>query len=356
MPRPGALLLTLSVSILGGCTPGSFSERAVPEAASATDSRPAADSGAILADRTIVRLPDATPVSPREAGAPAMDQGAPATDQSVPVTSPIGPNGGTVSLLSFAVFGDTRTTDVDMPAEFPTPIVTSIMQGIQTLGPPLTIAMGDYTNVDDLTDANTEIDDLLSAESGYHGFVAYIMGNHECGGSASTNCPTGSETPASQVFMSRLIPFSSTPYYYFVVHTSLGDAKFIQIAANAWTQTQSDWLTATLAIPSTYTFVSRHEEPGDTKSPGAAPSDSILAAASPPPTLELYSHKHYYQYLGGNQVISGNGGAPLDCFPYYGYLYVTQRADGNIAVTEYQQGTNSPTESWAVTPAGAPTN
>src|SRR6516225_8204285 len=31
----------------------------------------------------------------------------------------IGPGGGTVNLLSFAVLGDTRPTDVDIPSEYP---------------------------------------------------------------------------------------------------------------------------------------------------------------------------------------------------------------------------------------------
>jgi hypothetical protein len=40
-----------------------------------------------------------------------------------------------------------------------------------------------------------------------------------------------------------------------------GTARFVHVAANAWTTAQKNWLTNTLNVPTTYTFVVRHERP-----------------------------------------------------------------------------------------------
>jgi hypothetical protein len=279
-------------------------------------------------------------------------------------------SGGTVNLLAFAVFGDVRpgnivtasstsactsTTNTTSSTCYPLPTITSIMQGIQALGAQFAIGTGDYMFTSNSSDVQQQLGYLLQAEQNYKGFIAHTMGNHECTGATASNCPNGNETPNVQGYMSKLIPFSSTPYYSFVVHTSMGDAKFIQVAANAWSSAEQSWLQSALAVPSKYTFVSRHEPPSGSTAPGVSPSDSLMQSANPPVTLKLYGHSHEYNHESTNAVISGNGGAPLTTGSY-GYLYVVQRPDGNISVTEYDQGTNSPTETWAVTPTGQATN
>jgi hypothetical protein len=53
-------------------------------------------------------------------------------------------------------------------------------------------------------------------------------------------------------------------------------------------------------------------------------------------------------------MIVGNAGAPLDS-GQFGYASIVQRPDGNVAVTEYVQGTNAQLDAWAVTPEGLDT-
>jgi hypothetical protein len=275
--------------------------------------------------------------------------------------TPVGPSGGTVGTLAFAVFGDVRPAFINGTSSYPTAVFSSIMQGIQGLGAQFVVASGDYMFASVQSDVTAQLNDLLSAESTYKGFIAHALGNHECTSSTNSNCPAGNESANMVGYMTRLVPFSSTPYYSFVVHTSMGDAKFIFIAANAWSTTQSNWLANALAQPSTYTFVVRHEPPSGTgtEAPGTTPSQYMLDQAMPPVTLELFGHAHEYSHTAGsNQVISGNAGAPLTTGSSYsyGYLWVVQRPDGNVSVTEYQEGTNTPVDTWAVTPAGQATN
>jgi hypothetical protein len=149
--------------------------------------------------------------------------------------------------------------------------------------------------------------------------------------------------------MLQLVPFAQRPYYSFDIATDKGAAKFVFIAANAWDDPQRQWLEAELARPTPYTFVVRHEPPGNTEAPGAAPSDSIIHAH--PLTIGFYGHTHTYRRLGANEVISGNGGAPIS-YGYYGFLYVEQREDGNVEVREIRQDTGDVTDRWAVNPSG----
>jgi hypothetical protein len=122
------------------------------------------------------------------------------------------------------------------------------------------------------------------------------------------------------------------------------------VAANAWSSMQASWLDQELSRPTPYTFVVRHEPPGTSETDGAAASDPIIAAH--PLTIGFYGHSHEYRHLDANHVISGNAGAPIS-FGSYGFLYVQQRLDGNIAVTEYRSDTGQATDAWVVNPAGS---
>jgi hypothetical protein len=270
----------------------------------------------------------------------------------------IDPNGGggTVSLLSFAAFGDVRPPLPDDDLQYPTTIVTGIFQGIAGLQPQLAIGTGDYMFVEFLaSSASAQIAKLKSAESALSAPIFHALGNHECNSFSDVNCPNLNESVNITTFLAQLVPFTPTPWYSFIVHTALGDAKFVFIAANAWNDAQASWLTQELKTPTRYTFVVRHQPTPDGGSPSSAEgimgSNQILTGYSV--TLFLYGHVHEYNHLTANAVITGNAGAPLDAGSY-GWLRVQQRSDGNVVVNAYELSTGMVIDSWDVTPEGLP--
>ena len=262
--------------------------------------------------------------------------------------------GGDVNLLSFTAFGDVRPALPDEDFAYPNDVVTSVMKGMAALAPEFAIGTGDYMFVEYLpSSASGQLQALLAAEKSFSGPIFHGLGNHECQSFTDVNCPNLNESTNITTFMSTLVPWTPVPWFSFVVHTALGDAKFVFVAVNAWTDAQAAWLEETLAQPTRYTFVVRHHPTPDAGSAssaaGVAGSDAILSKH--PVTLFLFGHVHEYAHLTANAVISGNAGAPLDS-GHYGYLGVVQRSDGNVAVTEYDASTNMPTDTWAVTPEG----
>jgi hypothetical protein len=206
--------------------------------------------------------------------------------------------------------------------------------------------------------AEGQLQRLEDAESNFNAPIFHALGNHECQSVENVNCPNLDESINIQSFMSTLLPWSQVPYYSFIVHTALGDAKLVFIAVNAWTDAQAAWLQQMLAQPTQYTFVIRHQPTPDAgkaaSAAGIAASDAILA--NYPVTLYLFGHVHEYKHLTANRVVTGNSGAPLEGGNNYGFLHVLQRNDGNVAVTAYDQATGNPVDTWAVTPAGDATN
>lgn len=262
--------------------------------------------------------------------------------------------GGDVNLLAFTAFGDIRPALPDEDFAYPTDTVTSIMQSMAALKPEFAIGTGDYMFVEYVPgSASNQLKALLGAESSFKAPIFHALGNHECQSFTDVNCPNLNESTNITQFMSTMLPWSPVPWFSFVVHTALGDAKFVFIAVNAWTDAQAAWLNSTLSQPTPYTFIVRHHPtPNAGKSSsavGVAGSDAIIAKY--PVTLFLFGHVHEYSHLTVNAVITGNAGAPLDS-GHYGYVNVLQRADGNVSVTEYDQSTNMPTDTWAVTPDG----
>jgi hypothetical protein len=68
---------------------------------------------------------------------------------------------------------------------------------------------------------------------------------------------------------------------YFVERFAAADAswtaKFVVIAANAWTADQGSWLELALSEPTTYTFVVRHEPHDADTAPGVTPAGPTMA-------------------------------------------------------------------------------
>jgi len=266
----------------------------------------------------------------------------------------VGPTGGTVDRLAFAVFGDVRPGTSNDDANYPIAIITGIMGRAAATPSEFALGTGDYMDASTSSSVSNQLGQLLSAERMFPKTIFHAMGNHECMGYTASNCPNGTESYNIRAFMMQLVPFAPKPYYSVDIQTQRGTAKFVIVAANAWDQTQADWLTQQLSRQTLYTFVIRHEPPGDTGAQGAIASDPIIAAH--PLTIGFYGHNHEYRHLDANHVVSGNAGAPLCAVctaPYYGYLYVQQRLDGNIAVTEHREDNNQQVDAWIVNPAGA---
>jgi len=207
------------------------------------------------------------------------------------------------------------------------------------LAPAFVVSTGDYIFANPFgSQAAAQFPLYLAARAKYSGVLFPALGNHECLGNEGSNCGAGTlaGTPNnySEFVKSLLTPIGKTePYYSVRVDATDGSwtSKLVFVAANAWTQAQADWLDQTLAVPTTYTFVMRHEPKAATKAPGTSPSEAIMAKH--PYTLAIVGHTHTHERTHPKEVIFGNGGAPLTAGQtMYGFGMLTQRHDGAIQV------------------------
>lgn len=267
-----------------------------------------------------------------------------------------------MSSLLFAVVGDTRPPNVDDTSGYPTAIATKIFQDMNSMSPkPLFgVSTGDYMYVTPGSgNAAPQVNLYITARGGFSNVMFPAMGNHECTGYTDSNCGSGNSDGVTEnytTFMTQMLqPLGQTnPYYSININSSSGawTAKFVFIAANAWTSAQSSWLTSTLAQATTYTFIMRHEAASANTAPGVTPSEAIMAKY--PYTLAIVGHTHDYEKSGAKEVIFGNGGAPLSGSANYGFGVVTQRSDGTIQVDDYDYQTMQPDTSFrfALNPDG----
>jgi hypothetical protein len=270
-----------------------------------------------------------------------------------------------LATLVFGMMGDTRpasTTSSGYPQNVKN-IIGSIFSGFQAQGVPFAVGGGDYAFAN--TNAGAAVPqytDFMTARKNFHGTFLPTMGNHECNGFTNSNCPIGSFTGMTQDYVNTILTPStgqSSPYFsaLYLANDGSWSAKFLFVAANAWDSTQQAWLKSTLAVATTYTFTIRHEPSNDARAPGVTPSEGLFASAFSAGTLTLSvtGHTHLVQLAGGTQpygdqfgatqayeIIVGNGGAPLDAGPYYGYAVATRRAsDGAIVVQMFESADTS---------------
>jgi hypothetical protein len=277
-------------------------------------------------------------------------------DGKAPPSAPgVGANGGSVSHLLFTVVGDTRPASADDIAGYPTAIIDKIYEDIAALQPlPLfSVSTGDYQFSSSYGgQAAGQLDIYLAARAKFSGAFFPAMGNHECTGGTTSNCGPGNkngETDNYNQFMTKMLgPIQKTkPYYSVNINATDGSwtSKFVFIAANAWDSGQQTWLQQTMAQKTTYTFVVRHESSSASDAPGVTPSDQILAASKY--TMLILGHSHTVERPSVNQVLFGNGGAPLSGTNVnYGYGLFQQRADGAIQVDSIDYMTNKPDPSF----------
>jgi hypothetical protein len=281
--------------------------------------------------------------------------------------SGIGPTGGKLDVLSFAVVGDTRPPTEDDLAGYPTAVITKIWQNVnaQQPTPAFALTTGDYVYAKPFgtTTSTQQFNLYLGARAKFINAVFPALGNHECTGATASNCGTANKdgNTINYVNFLKLMLGSGQigggkPYYTIPIDHTGGKwtAKFVFVAANAWDSGQATWLEAELAKPTTYTFVVRHEASYITEAPGVAPSSAIIAKH--PLTLLIVGHTHTFQYLAASkQMIVGNGGAPLTGSVNYGYVVMRQRPDLVIEIREYDYATNALGYAVAIKPDGTTT-
>jgi hypothetical protein len=268
-----------------------------------------------------------------------------------------------MSNLVFGAFGDVRPANPNDTASYPDTILSAIFAGLQSKGVVVAVDAGDHcfqSSTSGGSYCHTQFVSHFMADmtANYTGKLLPTLGNHEaCGTDAATtgNCTSWSSGLIHDYLTDIVLPAtgqSSFPYYSVVLYGSWGTAKFVHVAANAWTSGQSTWLTNTLAVPTTYTFVLRHEPASANTAPGVTPSEAIYAphVSNGTFTLSITGHTHLVQLPGGTapygdvygstqpyEVIFGNAGAPLDAGPYYGYAVLQRRlSDGAIVVQAYE--------------------
>ncbi len=280
-----------------------------------------------------------------------------------PITGSVGPSGGKVSRLFFAMNGDTRGTDCNMDQEYPTQVINQIYDQMNAAKVEFAVDLGDHMFVcqnGTQNMADTQMGYYVAATKHLAGKTTFLtLGNHDCVSMTNPNyCAVGGfETVNFRAFMNALAPISSKPYYSVDIQTDAGLARFVFIADNAWSQAQKTWLEQTLGDAdknAKYTIVVRHHPLDNTDMPDFQTISGIVKAHKY--TLHLTGHTHEFRQDhwndgSGRTFIIGNGGAPLaQNFTWYGYATVEQVANGNLVLTAYDAMTNNPMGSFTVAP------
>lgn len=276
----------------------------------------------------------------------AVDAGVP--DAGV-ISGTVGPDGGVVTRLFFAVVGDTRPAIINDTAHYPTAIVTKIYQDLAAMNPrpQFVVATGDYMFASTSSaEAAAQMQLYAQARSAFPGPVFAAMGNHECDGYTTGNCATKTTANLQAYLATAVTPLGKADPWYTVRFSGANGqwtAKLVVVACNAWSAAQKSWLTAELAKPTTYTFIARHEPTGST-GPCNADMDAMLQSATY--NLLLVGHTHTYR-RSGKELIEGVGGAPISGSANYGFATVEQTASG-FKVTQYDSQSAQPVDTFTV--------
>ncbi|HEY1535035.1 MAG TPA: lamin tail domain-containing protein, partial [Polyangiaceae bacterium] len=227
-----------------------------------------------------------------------------------------------MSTLQFGAFGDVRPPNPNDTANFPDGILSHIFGGLQAKGMSLAVDAGDHcfqSSISSGSYCHTQFVSHFMADmtANYSGRLLPTMGNHEgCGTNAATtgNCTSWTSGLVHDYLVDVVLPTtgqSSSPFYSIVVYGSWGTAKFVHVAANAWTSAQETWLTSTLNVHTTYTFVIRHEPNNDARAPGVTPSEALYLSHYNAGTLtmSITGHTHLVQLPGGTQPYGDSFGA-----------------------------------------------
>jgi hypothetical protein len=286
------------------------------------------------------------------------------SDAGLPGRGGVSLDGGTVDRLYFSLTGDSRPPICDLffvgkGYDYPTANVTKLAQQMEARQTQFSLDLGDhqFVCVGGLTEAQTQIAAYMSAISNYKAPFFMSMGNHECvfalGGTIDDCGANNPSDPAFTAFMAALAPISPKPYYFVDIHTSMGLARFVFVADDAWDSTESTWLSGVLTEADTlaqYTIVSHHHPVSQTGGNYPAIWSMIKSHKY---ALHLTAHQHLYSHdtaddASGRSVIVGTGGSSDETM--LGYATVEQGVDGRLYFTMYDAATDSAMDSWNVGP------
>jgi hypothetical protein len=250
----------------------------------------------------------------------------------------VGPDGGKVNRLFFAIIGDTRPPGNNDTAHYPSAIITKIYDDIQTMNPrpQFVITTGDYMFASPSgVQGEKQMKLYLAARNHYKGTVFAALGNHEC----YSNCAGVTTNNNYNAFLDGLVkPLGKTKPFYSIPISDIGgkwNAKVVMVACNAWSNAQHTWLKTELAKPTTYTFIVRHHPMGST-----APCTADMAPLLKTAKYNMLAVGHIHRYAhSGKQLLEGVGGAPLSGTFNHGYATVRQLDDGRLRVRQYDYKT-----------------
>lgn len=323
---------------------------------------------------------DPITVTPHTVGVEAADAGL-GGGPAATTGGGIGPHGGTLATLDFAIVGGAWPANIDDTSGYPSWVASKIWQGVQAASPrpAFAITTGNYmfANPSHLPGTQAaQLDLYLTARASFGNIVFPALGVHDCNGLpnegtapglVASNCGLGNADGLTANYTSyvakMLAPLGQTRPYYAVkidgTYQATGEtwtAKLVVIACNAWSRVQADWLEGSLADPTTYTFVVRHEGIDEAPAPCilSEPNADAIMGRYPFTLLIAGRPDTFAYYPKERQVIVGNGGAPLQGDVSYGYVLATQRVDGAIAFSEIDSLTGSVEQIFAVNPDGTP--
>jgi len=279
---------------------------------------------------------------------------------AVPVGS-VGANGGSVDRLWFATTGDTRPSHCNQASEYPRAAIAQVATAMKALRVQFAVDLGDHMYVcsDQGGLSQAQLDAEARAQMGvYMAAIAsgpatwwMTLGNHECQAAFATGsaCAVGGPHDANfAAYMAAL--HRPQPWYANDVHTSLGLARFVVVADDAWSAAQSAWLSSTLAdadAHAKYTIVVRHHPVQGSRS-GRPEIVDILRQHKY--SLLLTAHEHDYQHdpVGwqGRSAVVGLGGAGGK----WGFGTVLQNASGSLTFVRRDANGNPIGASWTVSP------
>jgi hypothetical protein len=286
-----------------------------------------------------------------------------------PNAGAVGPAGGTLQTLSFAVVGATLPPVADDTASYPTTIISAIWRDVQDFSPrpAFAVTTGEYMFANPNhrpSQAAPQLDLYLRARANYQGTVFPVMSGHECTSALESNCGDGNAngvTSNYSAYLAKLLqPIAKqSPYYAVRVSSTskLWTAKFVFIACNAWDAKQAKWLVEELRQPTTYTFIVRNEPMRTAERAPCLIGNGWMNADATigehPYTLLITGHTHTAsRVLANKEIIVGNGGAPL-ASGSYGYAIVQQMPNSNVGVSFYDVN-NVLDQHFVVDPSGSP--
>jgi hypothetical protein len=263
----------------------------------------------------------------------------------------VGIHGGSVDHLYFAVVGDSRPGNLDDTGSYPAAVISKIYQDLEALAPKpqFVVGTGDYmfSGTDSYT-AGPQASLYMQAREAWSGTFFPSMGNHECDGYTANNCGLN-QTQNFQVFMKTILGPNqqALPYYAVPINSTDGSwtAKLLVVACNNWDSTQSDWLKAQLAKPTTYTLLARHEPAEANTGPCVNQAEVIMKTANY--DLSLVGHTHYFKGSSNSkEIVIGNGGAPLSGGTF-GYVTI-ERISSGWRVINYDYASQLPINTFTI--------